>query len=649
MFACCKAPQLDSENEVRLDVGGFDDNSSQQAALLQQPALPQKQALDDLLDEKPYLNLKHHVLHYFVKLAQEAISKNDEGQAQNALDALVMEADVEEKTIAAAFQRFDSSKDGVLVGEEIRFMLDYLGFPNEPKDVDALLEAVDSDHDHVVSADEFLNYVGRVGGSLKLFELRRQQIEARHRQGFARSVTDPQAMRIELQEAGFDQTAIAYWRLVAPQSELDSVARMEPCQKQAVRHIRALAQENHERALPSLQKRVAKLGFGDNDLWMALAWIRELAPIIVHINLDKVGQFFLNDTHYRNQFETGTSSGLLKTSAREKWEQGLFGPAYDGAKPFSRPKYGVQNIWNDYRGVLGAKQYGDSYVVLHNCRLRCTFAPEDSANLPARRLSVPDYYGHVLNEYSDKELAETIRVAAAGREHVGDSQAVIEKWGKYKEAQIHGEVNFAEHVERLVVNERHRNKEAWIKDITEKHGWKMTWMSDMKTELESRAGGREAGDEEWKTKLAKIKGDELAQEGFCRMGCGREAKAGCQECCEGCARGFGHDSSCAQARIFRQATIPTGKCKQGCGRDAAPGSDVCCSRCSKVAGVHTADCGGCNIKFATDVPAGLCKMACGRKVHPGATKSGKPYDTCCRQCALGKGHSASCGANNAPN
>eukprot|EP00971_Amphidinium_carterae_P176706 3503647-Amphidinium_carterae.1 len=44
-------------------------------------------------------------------------------------------------------------------------------------------------------------------------------------------------------------------------------------------------------------------------------------------------------------------------------DTGLFGPAYDGAKPFSRPKYGVQNIWNDYRGVLGAKQYGDSYVV----------------------------------------------------------------------------------------------------------------------------------------------------------------------------------------------------------------------------------------------------------------------------------------------
>ena len=87
------------------------------------------------------------------------------------------------------------------------------------------------------------------------------------------------------------------------------------------------------------------LGHTDTELWMVLAWIRELAPLIVHINLDKalslaknrssnledslgtaahwqVGQFFMKDTHYRNQFETKTSGGLLKTSAREKWERG---------------------------------------------------------------------------------------------------------------------------------------------------------------------------------------------------------------------------------------------------------------------------------------------------------------------------------------
>ena len=117
--------------------------------------------------------------------------------------------------------------------------------------------------------------------------------------------------------------------------------------------------------------------------------------------------------------------------------RGLFGTAYDGANAFERPKYGVQNIWNDHRGVMGAKQYGslaanspcgccelwslvilallwlkaiwfqdfgyfgpdsgsrflmsgDSYIILKDVRLRCTLSPQDSANLPARRQTGSD-------------------------------------------------------------------------------------------------------------------------------------------------------------------------------------------------------------------------------------------------------------------
>ena len=125
----------------------------------------------------------------------------------------------------------------------------------------------------------------------------------------------------------------------------------------------------------------------------------------------------------------------------------------------------LQNIWNDYRGVLGCIQYGDSYLVLRNVRLRCTLAPEDSANLPAKRLSVPDYYAHVFAEYSDKELTETLRIAAGGDEKIGSSESVIDEWGKYKEAQIHGDVDLKKHVDRLVVHERHRPQASWVESI----------------------------------------------------------------------------------------------------------------------------------------------------------------------------------------
>ncbi|CAK9073261.1 unnamed protein product [Durusdinium trenchii] len=312
-----------------------------------------------------------HQLAYFVQECCKAIMKGEADEAQNGLDILTMQLDSEEKMIAAAFNKFDTDGSGKLAGSEVQFMLDYLGFPDSQDDVAKITKVLDW------------------GGSSKLFE---------ERSDFTGSAHDPERLRILLQESGISPEAQAHWRLTASESELDSAAAMRPCQQAAIRHIRHLAEENHIRALPQLQERVKKLGYTDTDLHMVLAWIRELAPIIVHINLDKVGKFFVEDSHYRNQFETNTSGGLLKTSAREKWERGLFGTAYDGAHAFERPKYGVQNIWNDHRGVVGAKQYGDSYIVLKDVRLRCTLSPQDSANLPARRLAVLDYYAHVLLE-----------------------------------------------------------------------------------------------------------------------------------------------------------------------------------------------------------------------------------------------------------
>ena len=38
--------------------------------------------------------------------------------------------------------------------------------------------------------------------------------------------------------------------------------------------------------------------------------------------------FLVNDTHYRNQFETSTSGGCLSTSARTGWEDRLFNNFY---------------------------------------------------------------------------------------------------------------------------------------------------------------------------------------------------------------------------------------------------------------------------------------------------------------------------------
>jgi hypothetical protein len=476
---------------------GAAENDSE-ASLEQQ----QRVKLNRLTRARPYLHKEHHGLNQYVAEAQEELAAGNANCAENAILTLELGIAAEEHAIAAAFQKFDHSGDGVLQGDEIKFMLDYLGFPCDDKDVADLMARVDTDADDTVSFDEFIAYVGAIGGSGKLFELRRSQIEGR-RQSQSGGGMDKETLRAELLEAGIQEDAVTYWQLTASPTELEEAAMLKPCQKEAVRHIRSLAKENHTKALPGLIERAKKLGFSEVDLHMALAWVRELAPLIIHIKLDKLGDLFAKDNHYRNQFETNTSSGLLKTSARIKWERNLFGKAYEPAttEAFDRPKYGVQNIWNDPRGVVGCAQYGDSYLVLKDVRLRCTMSPEDSANLPAKRLAVPDYYAHVFNEYTDKELLETLRVAKGGDEQLGDSQSVIEKWGKYKEVQIHGPVDLKRHVERLVVHERHRRDKDWVESIAAEHGWKVTFVSDMVKELKGRASGQEMDQSTWQSTL----------------------------------------------------------------------------------------------------------------------------------------------------
>lgn len=494
--------------------------------------------LHELCEEKKYLESDRHFLKYYIVECRQAIDQGSVEEAQNALDNLIMELDVEEKQIAAAFVKFDSSGDDVLKGDEIKFMMDYLGFPCTPEDLQRVLCSLDKNGDEQVSFDEFLEYVGRMGGSTKLFEMRRRGGSG------GGSAHGQELLRMQLLECGVQQEAQAYWHLIA-EPELDAVVGLASCQQAAVRHIRALAQENHNRALPKLQARVQGLGYNDSDLWMALAWIRELSPVIIHLDVDKMMGFLRDDTHYRNQFETNSSGGLKNKSVRTRWERDLFGNAYADAKPFDRPKYGVQNIWNDYRGVVGCKQYGDSYIVLKNVRLRCTFSPEDSANMPATKLAVLDFYAHVLQEYSDKELAEALRVATGGIcAKLGDSEGVIEKWGKYKEAQIHGEIHLDKNVERFVVHDRHKSKQEALEEVTSKHGWKLTWMSEMKDELKHKPKDMKRMFSETIEDWREQHGLKSQKAGRCK--CGRPVGPAGGFCCVGCKLGFGHDVTCGK-------------------------------------------------------------------------------------------------------
>lgn len=87
-------------------------------------------------------------------------------------------------------------------------------------------------------------------------------------------------------------------------------------------------------------------------------------------------------------------------------------------------------------------------------------------------------------------------------------------------------------------------------------------------------------------------------------------------------------------------------CRANCGKPVAPGVtrhgkpfDTCCRGCAMGQG-HGKLCGRID---PSKVGPGLCKMGCGTRATTGRDSSGQVIDTCCRGCAHGKGHDEHCG------
>ena len=96
----------------------------------------------------------------------------------------------------------------------------------------------------------------------------------------------------------------------------------------ALQHVETSARRKHALSLEPLSARVKSLGYSEKDLDSALGFIRERAPLIIHIHVPRVLRLLLGDTHYRSLFETGSSSGTISTSSRSAWEDTMFGSAY---------------------------------------------------------------------------------------------------------------------------------------------------------------------------------------------------------------------------------------------------------------------------------------------------------------------------------
>jgi hypothetical protein len=92
----------------------------------------------------------------------------------------------------------------------------------------------------------------------------------------------------------------------------------------------------------------------------------------------------------------------------------MFGGAYAQSKPFEQTKYGCLNISGDISGCNRARTvYGEYILILKpHIRHRCTFFSDDTGFTFKRRhaLGTAEYYVHILQQYSDEDLASLLKV-----------------------------------------------------------------------------------------------------------------------------------------------------------------------------------------------------------------------------------------------
>ena len=123
-----------------------------------------------------------------------------------------------------------------------------------------------------------------------------------------------------------------------------------------------------------------RAGFALDDYSQAMELVRQHARIVAHFHPDRFGgkpanvaDGLLTEGVYRNQFETGLSSGsptAFPGGERDSWERTLFGGAYhaEGVLASERPKYGSLELIRYPDGP--APRFGSCYFVLRGVGAR---------------------------------------------------------------------------------------------------------------------------------------------------------------------------------------------------------------------------------------------------------------------------------------
>jgi hypothetical protein len=223
---------------------------------------------------------------------------------------------------------------------------------------------------------------------------------------------------------------------------------------------------------------------------LAMECVRAHARVVIHFHPDRFGvrpmpvaEALLKEGVYRNQFETGRSSGSLSAfpgGPRDSWERTLFGSAYhaEGVTDSERPKYGALELVRYPDGPI--PRFGSCYFVLWpgvSSRTSFTFAGSEDSRATERLGTIGRMDNVMAALFAEIEaggmvappwppfrapslgvpnltvarLLNVLRELASPRKEPADLEAgrVLDT---QIEAQVHGPVDLHEDVELLVAD-----------------------------------------------------------------------------------------------------------------------------------------------------------------------------------------------------
>ena len=265
---------------------------------------------------------------------------------------------------------------------------------------------------------------------------------------------------------------------------------LSEAQRAALTHIVDLVGQQQSVSRSYISEVLDRAGANLAAYGAAMESVHANARVVIHFHPDRLGtkpvpvaEALLKEGVYRNQFETGLSTGGLSPfpgGARDLWERSLFGGAYHGEEvtDSQRPRYGVLELVRYADGPI--PRFGSCYFVLRptvSGRTSFTFAGSEDPRATERLGMIGQMdnvmaalFGEIeaggmaappwppfraptlgLSNVTVAGLLDVLRELASPRKEPADLPAgrVLDT---QIEAQVHGPVELQEDIELLVAD-----------------------------------------------------------------------------------------------------------------------------------------------------------------------------------------------------